>query len=30
MIFYSIEQLLQEADSRALPLWQLILDASAE
>ena len=30
MVFYSVEQLLQEAESRALPLWQLILDASAE
>ena len=30
MVFYSVKQLLQEAESRALPLWQLILDASAE
>ena len=30
MFFYSVKQLLQEAESRALPLWQLILDASAE
>ena len=30
MVLYSVKQLLQEAESRALPLWQLILDASAE
>ena len=30
MFFYSVKQLLQEAESHALPLWQLILDASAE
>ena len=30
MVFYSVQQLLQEAESRSLPLWQLILDASAE
>ena len=30
MVFYSVKQLLQEAESRSLPFWQLILDASAE
>ena len=30
MVFYSVKQLLQEAEQRALPLWKLILDASAE
>ena len=30
MVFYSVKQLLQVAEQRALPLWKLILDASAE
>ena len=30
MVFYSVQQLLQEAENRGLPLWKLILDSSAE
>lgn len=30
MIFYSVAQMLQEAENRALPLWRLILESSAE